>query len=72
MKYTFLRGYQAHTMSRTGFVVIPDQVADDQKNYDGKTFPVVRRDGTRARARLMGDEYDLWGPGTGDPVVKMV
>ena len=71
-KYTFETRYQAHTMSRTDFVTIPDQVAREQKDYDGKTFPVLRRDGTKARAMLMGDEYWLWTPGIGDPVVKMV
>ena len=71
-KYTFKTRYQAHTMSRNDFVTIPDQVADEQKEYDGKTFPVLRRDGTMARAMLMGDEYGLWTAGTGDPVVKMV
>ena len=42
------------------------------RDYDGKTFPALRRDGTKARAMLMGEEYGLWTPGTGDPVVKMV
>ena len=71
-KYTFYRNYQAHNMSRTDLVVIPDQVAAEQKDFDGMTFPVLRRDGTKARAMLMGDEYGLNTGGTGDPVVRMV
>lgn len=71
-KYTFDLRYQAHTMSRDDFVVIPDQVARAQEEFDGKTFPVLRRNGAKARAMLMGDEYGLGTSGTGDPVVKMV
>lgn len=69
--YTYKAQFLARTM-RDGVVVIPDQVADDQKGYDGKTFPVLRRDGRKARAMLMGDEYGLRTPGVGDPVVKIV
>lgn len=73
MMYTFNRRFQAHTMSRDSSVVIPDQVSERQKDYDGKTFPVLlRMDGSKARAMLMGDEYGLWTTGTGDPVVKIV
>ena len=43
-----------------------------QKGFDGETFPVMRKDGGKARARLMGEEYGLHTPGTGDPVVRMV
>ena len=71
-KYTFNSQSAAHTMSGVTIVTIPDQVANNQQEYDGKTFPVIRPDGTRARAMLMGDEYGLWTPGTGDPVVKMI
>lgn len=70
-KYSFDLKYQARTMSG-GFVAIPDQVAMDQKGFDGETFPVLRKDGVKARARLMGDEYGLNTTGTGDPVVRMV
>ena len=70
-KYSFDLKYQARTMSGD-FVEIPDQVARDQKGFDGETFPVLRKDGKKARAQLMGDEYGLHTPGTGDPVVRMV
>ena len=70
--YTFDKKYTAHNYSRTAVVTIPDQVAVDQKKFDGCAFPVIRADGKKARAVLMGDEYGLWEPGTGDPVVKMV
>ena len=71
MVYTFSQRIQAHTVRRDSFVVIPDQVAAAQKEYDGKSFPVLRRDGSKARATLRGDEYGLWTPGTGDPVVAL-
>ena len=70
-KYTFNNGYLAHNMTRTGFVTVPDQVADNQKEFDGETFPVIKSNGTRGRARLMGDEYGLWTSGTGDMVVSI-
>ena len=68
---TFDDGYQAHTMTG-GVVTVPDQVAADQKRFDGDVFPVIRRDGSRARARLMGDAYGLHTSGTGDMVVAIV
>ncbi|HMN55602.1 MAG TPA: hypothetical protein PKE15_00010 [Ottowia sp.] len=71
IRYTFEIGALAHTISRNAFVTIPDQVAESQKEYDGKSFPVLRRDGSKARATLRGDEYGLWTPGTGDPVVSI-
>ncbi len=81
-KYTFNRGYQGFTVKGLR-VILPDQVYDNQKDYDGKTFPVavfpvnwrwlVPRLRTRpARARLMGDLYGLHTTGTGVPVVKIV
>lgn len=69
--YTFDLRFVAHTMSRTETVYIPDQVAEAQREYDGKTFPVLRQDGRKARAELRGDEYGLWTPGTGTPVVAI-
>lgn len=69
--YTYDRDYAAHTMSGQ-IVTIPDQVAADQHEYDGKTFPVIRDDGRKARAMLMGDEYGLHTTGTGEPVVRMI
>lgn len=60
-RYTFARMYAAHTMRRDDYVYIPDQVAEAQKEFDGSSFPVLRRDGRKARATLRGDEYDLWG-----------
>lgn len=69
--YTFNRRFAAHTMHRDGYVYIPDQVAEAQPDFDGRSFPVLRRDGTKARATLRGEEYGLWTPGTGDPVVSI-
>ena len=70
-RYTFTRRYAAHTMRRDDYVFIPDQVIDAQGEYDGLTFPVLRRDGSTARATLRGEEYGLHTTGTGDPVVSM-
>ena len=70
-RYTFTLGAQAHTISRTAFVTVPDQVAKDQLAFDGLTFPVLRMDGTKTRATLRGDEYGLGTPGTGDMVVSL-
>lgn len=71
-EYTFARKYAAHTSNETPYVYIPDQVADDQRSYDGKEFPVMRQNGTTTRARLRGDMYGLGTPGTGDPVVELI
>lgn len=76
-KYTLTdSGSQAHTMSG-GRVIVPDEVAADQNEYNGKTFPVLRVDqfgrvGGKCRARLMGDAYGLHTSGTGDMIVKIV
>jgi hypothetical protein len=71
-KYTFVGMAAAHTKRRDDYVYVPDQVADNQKDYDGKTFPILRRDKSKARAKLLGDEYGLWTGGTGDMVVAIV
>lgn len=71
MLYTFEKKMQALTMSGA-VVAIPDQVAEAQREYDGKTFPIIKRGGEKGRARLMGDEYGLGTPGTGEIVVKIV
>lgn len=76
-KYTLTKsGLQAHTMSG-GRVIVPDEVAASQKEYDGKTFPALRVDqfgrvGKKCRVRLMGDAYGLHTAGTGDMVVSIV
>ncbi len=76
--YTFKSRAMAHTMRRDAMVIVPDQVAQDQHAYDGRTFPVLRCNSlgrptakAKARATLMGEEYGLHGPGTGDMVVRM-
>ena len=70
--------YKQHAMAHygNGTVVVPDQVADDQRAYDGIAFPAVRhtalrgvrdpRAGTKVRVRLRGDLYGLHTTGTGD------
>ena len=70
-KYTFRSMTVANTVSGD-YVFIPDIVAGNQRVYDGKTFPIMRKNGTKARAMLVGDKYGLHTSGTGDPVVRMV
>jgi len=69
MKYTY-SGYEAH-LGVTGarVCIVPDEVADDQHAYDGKTFPAFTG-GKKIRVRLNGDDYGLNTPGTGDMVVR--
>ena len=73
MRYSYIREAAARTMSGH-IVMIPDEVAREQWHYDktGKSFTVVRRDGTKARAVLKGEEYGLYSVGTGVPVVRIV
>lgn len=68
--YTYQLRYLAHTV-RGGRVTIPDQFARNQRDYDGKTFPVRRLDGSAVRATLRGDLYGLHTPGIGDPIVSV-
>jgi hypothetical protein len=73
MKYTFESRTEAHTVSGSR-ILIPDQVDADQRyfaDFDA-SFPARRIDGTRCRARLVPDAYDLYGSGTGDTVVRIV
>ena len=74
-KYTFnsrweaFRNYQNIDFSDR--VIIPDQVADNQADFDGKTFPAIEvLSGKKIRVKLVGDDYDLHGSGTGDMCVR--
>ena len=77
MKYTF-NSKSAHSMRRDAVIIVPNEVAENQKEFDGKTFPILRptigRDGgyVRGRGMLMGDEYGLHTTSTGDMVVKII
>jgi len=73
MRYSYLKKYAAFTMSGN-MVTIPDQVAYSQKEYDANktSFPVIRKDGSKARAILRGEEYGLWTTGTGDAIVRII
>jgi hypothetical protein len=73
MRYSYIREAVARTMSGA-IVMIPDQVSWEQEYYDRTAiqFTVIRRNGTKARAVLRGDEYDLYGLGSGIPVVRIV
>ena len=68
-KYTYTRQYEAHMgADKSGRAIIPDQVADNQKAYDGKTFPALIN-GVKVRVMLRGDLYGLHTAGTGDATV---
>lgn len=66
-KYTYSHGNLAHYGQTR--VTVPDQVAEDQRGYDGMTFPAIKPNGLKIRVRLRGDLYGLHTPGTGDMVV---
>ena len=68
--YTYERDFAARTPSGA-VVIIPDQVAEAQRDFDGKTFPALRLNGQRVRVKLRGDLYGLWTTGTGDAVVAI-
>ena len=81
-KQTYNRRFEAH-LGLTGDrrCIVPDKVADNQRDYDGKSFIVIvpagfRGTGTtvsrKMRVRLVGDDYDLNGPATGDMVVRPI
>jgi hypothetical protein len=82
MKHTYDMGYQARLGTIGDRVcTIPDQVASNQEEYEGKTFVTIvpagyRGTGTatarKMRVRLVGDDYGLHTSGTGDVVVRPV
>ena len=69
MKYTY-KGYEAH-LGLTGHqaCIVPEEVVDDQKAYDGHTFPAILR-GKKIRVKLVGSDYGLDTTGTGDIIVR--
>jgi len=70
MKYTY-SGYLANLGIKKRIICeIPDQVAEAQKEYDGKTFPAILLNGNKIRVKLIGSDYGLWTTGTGDIVVR--
>jgi len=84
--YTYDQNYVAH-LGLTGNrkCIIPDQVADDQKGHDGRTFPVHEYQAARNTprgwqgavtivriAKLIGDDYGLWTGGPGAVIVRHV
>jgi len=73
MRYSYIREAAARTMSGH-IVMIPDEVLREQEYYDrtGQSFTVIRRDSSKARAVLRGEEYGLYSVGTGVPVVRIV
>lgn len=72
-KYTFEGSINARTVTGD-FVEIPAEVDADQRGWNdaGASFPVIRRDGSKARAVIRGELYGLDTPGTGDTVVAII
>ncbi|MFA7585043.1 MAG: hypothetical protein WCY11_02445 [Novosphingobium sp.] len=64
-KYTYIQRLAAHHTNGE-IVTVPDQVAADQRGFDGRSFPLS--DGRRVYLR--GDLYGLHTSGTGDMVVS--
>ena len=81
MKYTLTTNSPlAISASGTYHVAIPNEVAADQKAFDGRTFPAIMlpryghcnpKEPRKVRARLRGDLYGLHTAGTGDMVVSL-
>jgi hypothetical protein len=80
MKHTYVRNYTVH-LGLTGDrqCIIPDQVADNQKNYDGKSFIAIEisvcgwlASKRNIRVRLIGDDYALYSTGTGEIIVRPI
>jgi hypothetical protein len=65
-KYTYTRGHAAWQGER--IVTVPDQVAENQRDYDNRraSFPAILDNGRRVRVRLDGEAYGLHTSGTGD------
>lgn len=79
-KYTLTPSANARSVSDFYLVAVPDEVAADQKAFDGRTFPALAtpRFGNyghgawrKVRATLRGDLYGLNTSGTGDMVVSL-
>lgn len=70
---TWKTGYEVR-LGLTGErrAVIPHEIADNQKEYDGKKFKALLPDGKWMQVKLVGKDYGLHTPGTGDMVVRPV
>ena len=57
-------------------VIVPDQVANNQHDYDGKVFRVMYHLSgetfLKLKSRLRGDLYGLDTPGVGDMIVELI
>ena len=70
MKYTYKDKTEAHAVHDNMRVIVPDQVGDNQRDYNGVRVPCLDvRTGKRIYARLRGDLYGLHTTGTGDMIV---
>ena len=67
--YSYKRKYAAHILGGYGYVYLPDEVADNQKEWDGKQFPVLCSDGATMQVKLRADIYEFLGSVTVDAIV---
>jgi hypothetical protein len=70
MKYTFSRRCGAFTATGRALVYVPDQVVADQQRFRNQSFTVMRRDGSKTRARLRSGGHVEARAG-GAPVVAL-
>lgn len=68
-KFTFNGNYAAHFGDKV--VTIPDQVFNDQRGFAERdqSFSAILPGGARITVKLDAEAYDLFGSGTGDPIV---
>lgn len=76
MKYTF-DNFHAHLgLSGSKTCIVPTEVANNQREWDGKTFPVIVQCNENmyrtVRVRLIGEDYGLNTSGTGDMIVRPI
>lgn len=82
MRHTYRMRYETKLgLTEDRVCIIPDQVAENQKDYEGRTFIAIIPAGVRGtgrdfekkmRVKLLGDDYDLYGSGTGDILVRPI
>ena len=70
MKHTYSMHFAAHYNG--SIVTVPDTVAKDQSGFaeSGKSFPALRRNGSRVRVKVDGEATGIGTAGIGDLTVK--
>lgn len=72
-----INGPRAHSTDEGWEVIIPEEVYEDQSEFDGSVFPIMYRERFTTKwkdgnGKLRGDLYGLHTSGTGDPVVEFI